>query len=75
MAIRRWHVGKVILLWAWGIFLCLALIQVIIKTNSFVPGFLLIGTILAILMTLSVITWKWLGGKEEVRPEQREPLE
>jgi hypothetical protein len=64
MAIRQWHVGKLILLWAWGFALSVVLIQIIVRTTSFVPGFALIGTLLAILLTLSVITWKWLGGKE-----------
>jgi hypothetical protein len=65
MALRRWHWGKVVLLWGWGVALCLALIQVIIRTASFVPGFALIGVLLFILLTLSIITWKWLGGKEQ----------
>jgi hypothetical protein len=29
------------------------------------PGFTLISALLAILITLSVITWKWLSGKEQ----------
>jgi hypothetical protein len=65
MAIRKWHIGKIVLLWAWGIALCLGLIQIITKTENFVPGFILIGALLTILVTLSVITWKWLGGKEQ----------
>ena len=65
MAIPKWHVGNIVLLWSWGVFLCLVLIQVIIKTASFVPGFILIGLMLAILIVLSVITWKWFGGKEQ----------
>lgn len=64
--IRRWHYGKIVLLWAWGIALCVAIIQVIINTGTenFVRGFILIGLLFAILISLSVITWKWLGGKE-----------
>ncbi len=65
MAIRKWHVGKLGILWAWGIGVCFVLIQVIVKTKDFVPGFALIGLLLAILVGLSVITWKWLGGKEQ----------
>jgi hypothetical protein len=64
MAIEKWHVGKIVLLWAWGFALCFVLIQIITRTTSFVPGFALIGALLAILLTLSVITWKWLSGKE-----------
>ena len=68
MAIRQWHWGKLLLLWAWGGALCLVLVQVIIRTTSFVPGFALIGAVLAVLLTLSAITWKWLGGKELQSP-------
>jgi hypothetical protein len=64
MAIEQWHVGKIVLLWAWGFALCIVLIQIIIRTTNFVPGFALIGALLVILLTLSVITWKWLGAKE-----------
>ena len=64
MAIKHWHMGKIVLMWAWGIALMVGLIQVISKTTNFVPGFMLIGALLAIPLTLSVITWKWLGGKE-----------
>jgi hypothetical protein len=62
---RKWHVGKIVLLWAWGIALCVVLIQIIIRTENFVPGFMIVGALLAVLMTLSVITWKWLSGREQ----------
>jgi hypothetical protein len=65
MAIKQWHVGKVVLLWAWSIAVCFVLSQIIAGTASFVPGFILISAILAILVTLSVVTWKWFGGKEQ----------
>jgi len=65
MAIRQWHMGKIVLLWAWGIALCVVLIQIISRTTNFVPGFMLIGALLAILLALSVITWKWFGSKEQ----------
>ena len=65
MAIRKWHVGKIVLLWAWGVVLSIVLIQIIIRTTNFVPGFILIATMLAIWIALSMITWKWLGAKEE----------
>lgn len=65
MAIRSWHGGKIILLWAWGIAACLLIVQVIVRTAHFVPGFLLLGGLLAILIALSAVTWKWLSGKEQ----------
>jgi hypothetical protein len=65
MAITHWHWGKLVLLWAWGVVLSLVLIQIIVRTTNFIPGFALIGTLLGVLLALSVITWKWLGGKEQ----------
>jgi hypothetical protein len=65
MAIRKWHVGKIVILWAWGIAACVVLIQVVLRTKDFVPGFILIGALLAVLFSLTVITWKWFTGKEQ----------
>ena len=65
IAIRKWHVGKLVLLWVWGAAVCFVLIQIILRTTNFVPGFILIGLLLAILISLSVLTWIWLGGKEQ----------
>jgi hypothetical protein len=64
MAVRKWHYGKLVLLWAWGIVVCVALVFAIPHVSSFVIGFPLIALIPTILIALSVITWKWLGGKE-----------
>jgi hypothetical protein len=69
MAIRKWHVGKIVLLWAWGVILCAIIVATIIGTKEWSPGpglgLILVLTLLAILITLSVITWKWFGGKEQ----------
>jgi hypothetical protein len=65
MAIRKWHVGKIVLLWAWGLILTIVLIQIVSRTTNFVPGFILIGMMLAVWVALSVITWKWFSGKEQ----------
>jgi hypothetical protein len=65
MAIQKWHVGKLVLLWAWGIFACAILIRVIAGTTDALPGFFLVGAVLAILIVLSVITWKWFGDREQ----------
>jgi len=64
MAIQKWHWGKISLLWAWGIVASVAIVQVAVRTTNFVPGFILMGLLLAVLGGLSVITWKWLSGKE-----------
>ena len=69
MNIPRWHYGKLILLWAWGAVLTVFALYLLqeISSERFVAGTLLILAVLAIPIALSVITWKWLGGKE--RPE------
>ena len=64
MAIRKWHVGKVILLWAWGAIFCGIIILTIIGTKEWSPGPAL-GLILVTTLLLSVIKWKWFGGKEQ----------
>jgi hypothetical protein len=51
-----------------GIVLSIVLIQIIVRTANFVPGFIFIALMLAIWIALSVITWKWLGGREKESP-------
>lgn len=66
MTIRRWHYGKLILLWAWGgvaLFLGIELLAAM-SAERFVVGTILVLALLAIPVFLSVVTWKWLGGKE-----------
>jgi hypothetical protein len=65
MAIRKWHVGKVVLLWLWGLALCALIVSLLKETATFIIGFPLIGLLFAILVSLSVVTWKWLSGKEQ----------
>lgn len=67
MAIRNWHAGKIILLWIWGLVL-MALSLYILKYEKnlvLVLGYILITIIIGLPITLSVITWKWLSGKED----------
>jgi len=64
MAIKKWHVGKVILLWAWGVVLCTLALQILKSTGNFVVGFIVIGALIVLPVSLSVITWKWLSAKE-----------
>lgn len=67
MTIRNWHVGKLIILWAWG-----GLISGLMLTNfmgrpvGYSPAIHLVEllTTAVILAGLSTITWRWLGGKE-----------
>jgi len=69
MALKSWHYGKLIILWVWGAFLATFAWYFLNDfepegTGELISGFLLIALLLAIPAGLSVITWKWLGGKE-----------
>jgi predicted membrane channel-forming protein YqfA (hemolysin III family) len=70
MAIARWHYGKIVLLWVWGLALMgivFTWIQALSHPQSAGQlsfAFLLLALLAAIPLFLSIITWKWLGGKE-----------
>jgi len=64
LAVRSWHVGKIVLLWAWGIALVVLALDVLRKVDNPFTGFGLIAGLIAIPIALSVLTWRWLGGKE-----------
>ena len=53
-----------ILLWAWGLVLTGVILHVLESQIDFILGSILILIVLTIFVTLSVITWKWLSGKE-----------
>lgn len=67
MAIRNWHPGKLIMLWAWG-----GLVAGLILTDFMgrpvgsapVSHLLEFAVTLIILVVLSALTWHWLGGKD-----------
>lgn len=67
MAIRNWHYGKLILLWAWGGVLGYIALVVLLALSgeSYVVGTLLVVVLVGIPLLLSVVTWKWLGAKEK----------
>lgn len=74
--IRRWHFGKLIILWVWGAFLAgLAWYWVVDLEPSSdsvagpIGGLLALGAMLLIPGALSVVTWLWLGGRETAREE------
>lgn len=84
MQIRKWHIGKIVLLWAWGIASTAFLLRLLERARQTAAeslpgqaplesGTLLTIVIIAIPLGLSVITWKWLGGKEEVVKEEQTP--
>jgi len=67
MPIRKWHPGKLVILWVWGgIALAFALTDFLTRSlresplmHLFEITFVLLG-----LLVLTAITWHWLGGKE-----------
>lgn len=67
MAITRWHYGKLIILWAWGLLLtALALYGLeYVSGDQFILGTALLLAIIGIPLVLSAITWRWLSGKEK----------
>ena len=67
MSIRKWHVGKLIILWAWGgLAVALALTGFLGRSVMASPVTHLLEFLFAVigLLMLSGITWHWLGGKE-----------
>lgn len=69
MALRNWHVGKLVILWVWGsVFASLFLkgMNALDDNSNFgiFLGLLFVVFIAGIYIVLSIITWKWLGGRE-----------
>jgi hypothetical protein len=67
MAIRKWHPGKLIILWAWGgIAVALALARFLMSEVQDSPAAHLIEIlfVLLVLLVLSGVTWHWLGDRE-----------
>jgi len=70
MAIRKWHAGKLIILWAWGgVSVALAFTSFLSSPVRDAPLQHLVELIfiLVALLVLSGITWHWLGGRESDR--------
>lgn len=67
MAIGKWHLGKLIILWAWGAALaCLLLTDFLrspVESSPYRHLFEFLILLLT-LLTLSAVTWRWLGSKE-----------
>lgn len=69
MQIKKWHMGKIVMLWAWGAAGIIVGLQVLkdykeALTNHVLIGFGLLSLLLIIPIVLSVVTWKWFSGKE-----------
>jgi hypothetical protein len=67
MSIRRWHWGKIVILWAWGgLLVALLLTRFLSKKAELDPAvssLSFVGSVL-ILAALTIVTWMWLGGKD-----------
>jgi hypothetical protein len=69
MSIRKWHIGKLIILWSWGgVSASLALTDFVARPVRSAPFMHLCELVLVviILLALSALTWHWLGGKDAV---------
>ncbi|PYX82340.1 MAG: hypothetical protein DMG70_15400 [Acidobacteria bacterium] len=67
MVIRKWHPGKLIILWAWGgVAVALALTSFLSSPVRDAPAQHLVELVFVLLalFALSGITWHWLGGRE-----------
>jgi len=67
MPIRKWHYGKILILWIWGgIVAGLSLTLFMAQPVETSPVAHLIEAVLFLLIagSLSTVTWHWLGGKE-----------
>ena len=67
MALRQWHYGKLVMLWAWGVTVMAVGVRILrdLKPERFLLGTLLILGIVAVPISLSVMTWNWLGAREK----------
>ena len=67
MSVRKWHTGKLVILWTWG-GIIVGLVLTDFMTHPVQPAPMLRAVelliILLIPLVLSGVTWHWLGGKE-----------
>ena len=73
MPLAKWHPGKLIILWSWGALLAaLALTSFLATPVAASPAGHLVAFLIAllILLALSIVTWKWLSGRESGRPNR-----
>lgn len=67
MAIRTWHWGKLVILWGWGLVVAGPLFAFFLRQRgqdvSSGQATAFLASVL-ILLALSAVTWRWLGGRE-----------
>jgi hypothetical protein len=71
MAIKTWHVGKIVMLWAWGIAVIFVDLHLLQQFKSFLTehvltGFSVLAILLLVPLALSILTWRWFSAKEAV---------
>jgi hypothetical protein len=69
LKIKSWHVGKIVMLWAWSGVLTFVGLRLLQDGRAFLTEHVLIGFGLLFVLgfvpiALSVVTWKWFTGKE-----------
>jgi hypothetical protein len=68
MRIRRWHWGKIAILWGWGGLLVALFLTKFLSQNAQLDpaasSISFLGSVL-ILGALTIVTWLWLGGKDQ----------
>jgi hypothetical protein len=67
MSIRKWHPGKLVILWIWGGTIAGLLLTAFMTRpvpSSPITHLIELLTIVLILFVLTIITWLWLSGKE-----------
>jgi len=74
MSIKRWHWGKIVILWAWGgVVVALLLTRFLsqkAEVDPVVSSMSFLGIVL-ILIALTIVTWLWLGGKDQAPTDRR----
>jgi hypothetical protein len=72
--VRRWHWGKIVILWAWGGLLVAMLLTRFLSQRAEVDPTVsllsFVGSVL-ILGVLTIVTWLWLGGKDDASTDRR----
>ena len=67
MAIKDWHIGKIVLVWLAGLGIGGPLFGFAVgDLNPFTA--LLLGVAVALLVTPLVVIWKWFSGRESNDP-------
>lgn len=64
MDIKKWHYGKLIILGIWSLIIVYLSLHFLETIDNAILGFILIIVIAAIPIALTIISWKWLSGKE-----------